>query len=88
VVEPGVTVHRPAPRGADEAAELHARPREPDAGRDGGRRQVGHERDADAGGHERELCEQVGLRIEDSMVTLVEVPKENWSFGLGEAQYA
>lgn len=28
------------------------------------------------------------LRREDVFVSLVEVPKENWSFGNGEAQYA
>ncbi len=31
--------------------------------------------------------EKVGLRKEDVMVSLVEVPPENWSFGNGEAQY-
>jgi phenylpyruvate tautomerase PptA (4-oxalocrotonate tautomerase family) len=30
----------------------------------------------------------VGLRREDVFVNLVEVKKENWSFGNGEAQYA
>jgi 4-oxalocrotonate tautomerase len=34
------------------------------------------------------LRDRVGLRIEDVTVNLVEVPKENWSFGNGEAQYA
>ncbi|GAB3607044.1 tautomerase family protein [Conyzicola nivalis] len=34
------------------------------------------------------LSEKVGLRTEDVFINLVEVPKENWSFGLGEAQYA
>jgi 4-oxalocrotonate tautomerase len=29
-----------------------------------------------------------GLRGEDVFINLVEVPKENWSFGNGEAQYA
>jgi 4-oxalocrotonate tautomerase len=29
-----------------------------------------------------------GLRGEDVLVSLVEVPKENWSFGNGEASYA
>jgi 4-oxalocrotonate tautomerase len=29
-----------------------------------------------------------GVRREDVFVNLVEVPKENWSFGNGEAQYA
>jgi 4-oxalocrotonate tautomerase len=28
------------------------------------------------------------VRREDVFVNLVEVPKENWSFGNGEAQYA
>jgi 4-oxalocrotonate tautomerase len=28
------------------------------------------------------------LRREDVLINLVEVPKENWSFGNGEAQYA
>ncbi len=34
------------------------------------------------------LRDQVGLRPEDVFISLVEVPKENWSFGNGEAQYA
>jgi phenylpyruvate tautomerase PptA (4-oxalocrotonate tautomerase family) len=34
------------------------------------------------------LGEELGLRREDLFVSLVEVKKENWSFGLGEAQYA
>jgi phenylpyruvate tautomerase PptA (4-oxalocrotonate tautomerase family) len=34
------------------------------------------------------LHEKVGLRLEDAFISLVEVPKENWSFGNGEAQYA
>ena len=34
------------------------------------------------------LHERVGLRREDVVITLVEVKKENWSFGNGEAQYA
>ncbi|TCV94549.1 tautomerase-like protein [Luteibacter rhizovicinus] len=34
------------------------------------------------------LHERVGLRREDVFISLVEVVKENWSFGNGEAQYA
>ncbi len=34
------------------------------------------------------LAERAGLRPEDVFVNLVEVPKENWSLGLGLAQYA
>ncbi|MBB3343062.1 tautomerase family protein [Luteimonas sp. RC10] len=34
------------------------------------------------------LHAQVGLRPEDVFINLVEVKKENWSFGNGEAQYA
>lgn len=34
------------------------------------------------------LAEQPGLRQEDVFINLVEVKKENWSFGNGEAQYA
>ena len=34
------------------------------------------------------LHEAVGLRREDALVVLVEVKKENWSFGNGVAQYA
>lgn len=34
------------------------------------------------------LHEEVGLRKEDLLVSLVEVTKENWSFGNGVAQYA
>ncbi|KAE8763914.1 tautomerase family protein [Georgenia thermotolerans] len=33
------------------------------------------------------LHDRIGLRPEDVFISLVEVPKENWSFGLGEAQY-
>ncbi|GAA4287988.1 tautomerase family protein [Georgenia daeguensis] len=33
------------------------------------------------------LHERIGLRPEDVFISLVDVPKENWSFGLGEAQY-
>lgn len=34
------------------------------------------------------LNQEVGIRKEDVLINLVEVPKENWSFGNGEAQYA
>ena len=34
------------------------------------------------------LLARVGLRREDVLINLVEVKKENWSFGNGEAQYA
>jgi 4-oxalocrotonate tautomerase len=34
------------------------------------------------------LHQQLKIRKEDVFVNLVEVPKENWSFGNGEAQYA
>jgi phenylpyruvate tautomerase PptA (4-oxalocrotonate tautomerase family) len=34
------------------------------------------------------LHERIGLRREDVLINLVEVKKENWSFGNGEAQYA
>jgi 4-oxalocrotonate tautomerase len=34
------------------------------------------------------LAESPGIRKEDVMINLVEVPKENWSFGNGEASYA
>ena len=34
------------------------------------------------------LEQELKLRREDVLVNLVEVPKENWSFGNGEAQYA
>lgn len=34
------------------------------------------------------LHEETGLRKEDVFVNLVEVAKENWSFGNGQAQYA
>jgi len=34
------------------------------------------------------LHERVGLRREDVFINLVEVKKENWSFGNGLAQYA
>jgi len=34
------------------------------------------------------LHQRLGLRTEDVFINLVEVNKENWSFGKGEAQYA
>lgn len=34
------------------------------------------------------LHQELDLRKEDVLVNLVEVAKENWSFGNGEAQYA
>jgi phenylpyruvate tautomerase PptA (4-oxalocrotonate tautomerase family) len=34
------------------------------------------------------LHEKIGLRREDVLINLVEVKKENWSFGNGEAPYA
>ncbi|HVJ61984.1 MAG TPA: tautomerase family protein [Tahibacter sp.] len=33
-------------------------------------------------------CERLGMRREDVFVNLVEVKRENWSFGNGIAQYA
>lgn len=34
------------------------------------------------------LADRLGLRTDDVFINLVEVAKENWSFGNGEAQYA
>ncbi len=34
------------------------------------------------------LHDKIGLRREDVFINLVEVKKENWSFGNGEAPYA
>jgi len=34
------------------------------------------------------LHEELGIRMEDIFISLVEVKKENWSFGNGIAQYA
>ncbi|HEY6931647.1 MAG TPA: tautomerase family protein [Thermoanaerobaculia bacterium] len=34
------------------------------------------------------LARDPGIRKEDVLVSLVEIPKENWSFGNGEASYA
>jgi 4-oxalocrotonate tautomerase len=34
------------------------------------------------------LAEHPGLRKEDVFISLLDVPKENWSFGNGVAQYA
>jgi phenylpyruvate tautomerase PptA (4-oxalocrotonate tautomerase family) len=34
------------------------------------------------------LAKSPGIRPEDVFINLVEVSKENWSFGKGEAQYA
>jgi phenylpyruvate tautomerase PptA (4-oxalocrotonate tautomerase family) len=34
------------------------------------------------------LASAPGIRPEDVFINLIEVPKENWSFGLGIAQYA
>ena len=35
-----------------------------------------------------DLKAEIGLRPEDVLINLVEVKKENWSFGNGVAQYA
>lgn len=35
-----------------------------------------------------DLLHEAGLRKEDILINLVEVARENWSFGNGEAQYA
>ena len=35
-----------------------------------------------------DLHAAVGVRREDVIISLIEVAKENWSFGNGEAQYA
>jgi 4-oxalocrotonate tautomerase len=34
------------------------------------------------------LHQRLGMRREDVLINLVEVTRENWSFGNGEAQYA
>lgn len=34
------------------------------------------------------LVNEITIRPEDIFINIVEVPKENWSFGLGIAQYA
>jgi len=34
------------------------------------------------------LNHELGVRIQDVFISLVEVKKENWSFGNGVAQYA
>ena len=34
------------------------------------------------------LHQELGIRMEDVFISLVEVKKENWSFGNGVAQYA
>jgi 4-oxalocrotonate tautomerase len=34
------------------------------------------------------IHEAAGVRPEDVLISLVEVTKENWSFGTGVAQYA
>jgi len=34
------------------------------------------------------LAEDPGIRPEDVFISLVEVNRKNWSFGLGDAQYA
>src|SRR5262245_6203014 len=36
----------------------------------------------------RNLAAKPGMRPQDGFINLVEVKKENWSFGDGEAQYA
>lgn len=33
------------------------------------------------------VAEQPGIRPQDVLISLIEVAKENWSFGSGEAQY-
>lgn len=35
-----------------------------------------------------ELLAEQGVRPEDVLISLIEVVKENWSFGMGQAQYA
>lgn len=35
-----------------------------------------------------DVAAQTSVRIQDVFISLVEVPKENWSFGNGEMQYA
>jgi len=35
-----------------------------------------------------QLAEHPGIRPQDVLINLIEVPRENWSFGNGEAQYA
>ena len=34
------------------------------------------------------LLQELGVRMEDVFISLIEVKKENWSFGNGVAQYA
>ena len=34
------------------------------------------------------LGEDPGIRPQDVLISIIDVPKENWSFGNGEAQYA
>lgn len=34
------------------------------------------------------LAAKTGMRKEDIFITLIDVPKENWSYGNGEAQFA
>ena len=34
------------------------------------------------------LMENLGMRPQDVLINLIEVARENWSFGNGEAQYA
>ena len=34
------------------------------------------------------LHQELGVRMEDVFISLIEVKKENWSFGNGVAQYA
>ena len=36
----------------------------------------------------KNMGDSVGMRPEDVFINLVEIKKENWSFGNGEAQYA
>jgi len=36
----------------------------------------------------RLLQENPGIRPQDVLISLIEVARENWSFGMGEAQYA
>jgi len=35
-----------------------------------------------------QLVKNPGIRPQDVLINLVEVPRENWSFGNGDAQYA
>jgi phenylpyruvate tautomerase PptA (4-oxalocrotonate tautomerase family) len=81
-LEPHELVAHPSYGGADRSAELIIVEATLNAGRTVEVKRELYRRMA------RNLERAVNLRPDDLIVSLVEVPRENWSFGLGRATYA